>query len=621
MPDTDAPSRNDSSRNDSSRSDSSSAAAVERVNLPALVPQPPAAQMEREPGETWLSRVLRAVFGWKSSARADLQTVLEGGAHGEGGFSPQERTMLTNILALRGRRIDDVMVPRADIISVQQDIPLGDLIKVFEGAGHSRLVVYNETLDDPVGMVHIRDVIAHMAKRATVSAAKSTRRKKPLTANLDLKAVDLAMTLSAAKIIRPILFVPPSMPAIDLLAKMQATRIHLALVIDEYGGTDGIVSIEDMVEQIVGDIEDEHDEDDVPSIVRQADGSFLADARAPLEEVVAAVGSEFDVKEEAAEVDTLAGYIMTQVGRLPARGEVVPGPGDFEIEVLDADPRRLKRVRITRRNGRPGRRTVRSRAERRRRRKCRPTRPHRERSSPRRSRARRMRWSSPGAGAAPRSRSSRARSRCWRSRRSNAWPVLFLTFPVAVWLIDGASAGRLGGVIGAAIAGWCFGLGYFLAGLYWIGHAFLVDAKTFAWLLPFAVLGLPAVLAFYMAFGVRACARAVDARAVAHPRARGRAHGGRMAARPSVLRLSLERVRLRAHRPAGAGAGRVAGRPVGADVPRGRGCSQARRCSPTTGATRRGRGSSCSFRSASSARSRPTARCGLRKRRRSSSPA
>ena len=149
------------------------------------------------------------------------------------------------------------------------------------------------------------------------------------------------------------------MPAIDLLAKMQATRIHLALVIDEYGGTDGIVSIEDVVEQIVGDIEDEHDEDEVPSIVRQADGSFLADARAPLEEVVAAVGSDFDVKEEAAEVDTLAGYIMTQVGRLPSRGEVVPGPGDFEIEVLDADPRRLKRVRITRRNGRPGRKTVR----------------------------------------------------------------------------------------------------------------------------------------------------------------------------------------------------------------------------------------------------------------------
>ena len=125
--------------------------------------------------------MLRAVFGWKNSARADLQTVLEGGAHGEGGFSPQERTMLTNILALRGRRVDDVMVPRADIISVQQDISLGELIKVFESAGHSRLVVYNETLDDPVGMVHIRDVIAHMAETRHCPAPPRARRKKPLT--------------------------------------------------------------------------------------------------------------------------------------------------------------------------------------------------------------------------------------------------------------------------------------------------------------------------------------------------------------------------------------------------------------------------------------------------------
>ena len=157
MPDTDAPSRSDSS--------SASAAPAERINLPVPVPQQPAP--EREAAETWLSRVLRAVFGWKTSARADLQTVLEGGAQ-ESGFSLQERTMLTNILALRGRRVDDVMVPRADIIAVQQDISLGELVKVFEGAGHSRLVVYNETLDDPVGIVHIRDLLAFMTARARV---------------------------------------------------------------------------------------------------------------------------------------------------------------------------------------------------------------------------------------------------------------------------------------------------------------------------------------------------------------------------------------------------------------------------------------------------------------------
>src|ERR1041385_2566283 len=294
MPAADAPSRSDS--------------ISPRANLPALVPQPPV----RQPGDSWLTRLARALFNWKpSTARADLQTVLENGGVGESGFSPQERVMLTNILALRGRRVDDVMVPRADIIAVQQDISLGELIKVFEGAGHSRLVVYNDTLDDPVGMVHIRDVIGYMVRHAQRSAAKNTKRKKPFPAGLDLKGIDLSVSLGAARIIREILFVPPSMPAIDLLAKMQATRIHLALVIDEYGGTDGIVSMEDVVEQIVGDIEDEHDEDDVPSIVRQADGSFLADARASLEDVVALVGAEFDVKEEAAEVDTLAGYIMT----------------------------------------------------------------------------------------------------------------------------------------------------------------------------------------------------------------------------------------------------------------------------------------------------------------------
>jgi CBS domain containing-hemolysin-like protein len=256
--------------------------------------------------------------------------------------------MLQNILALRGRRIDDVMVPRADIVAVQQDIALGDLVKVFEGAAHSRLVVYNDTLDDPAGMVHIRDVIGYMVRHASVDEAKNAKRRKPFPAGLDLKAIDLSVSLSATRIIRPVLFVPPSMPALDLLAKMQATRIHLALVIDEYGGTDGIVSIEDIVEQIVGDIEDEHDEDETPAVIRQPDGSFLADARAQLEDVVATVGPEFEMGDVADEVDTLAGYIMTRVGRLPSRGEVVLGPEGFEIEVLDADPRRLKKLRIIR---------------------------------------------------------------------------------------------------------------------------------------------------------------------------------------------------------------------------------------------------------------------------------
>src|SRR5262249_51230166 len=143
---------------------------------------------------------------------------------------------------------------------VQQDIAIGELLKLFEGAEHSRLVVYDDTLDDPTGMVHIRDLIAFMVERAEISG-KTSKRKKPLPAGLDLKAIDLATPLSSTGIVRALLYVPPSMPALDLLAKMQATRIHLALVVDEYGGTDGLISIEDIVEQIVGEIADEHDAD------------------------------------------------------------------------------------------------------------------------------------------------------------------------------------------------------------------------------------------------------------------------------------------------------------------------------------------------------------------------
>ena len=315
-------------------------------NLPVPLPRP--SQVAPESADNWFTRTLRAIFRWKSSTiRADLRDVLEDGA-GETGFSPAERTMLKNILGLRERRIVDVMVPRADIIGVQRDIALGELMKVFESAGHSRLVVYDDTLDDAAGMVHIRDLVAFMTVRATLSATANRRRKKPFPAGLDLKAIDLSMPLSATKIIREILSAPPSMPVLDLLAKMQTTQIHLALVVDEYGGADGVVSIEDIVEEIVGEIADEHDEEAPPGVVKQPDGSFLADARANLDDVTAVIGPEFEVGEIAKEVDTLAGYVVTRTGRVPVRGELVPGPGPFELEILDADPRRLKRLRIYR---------------------------------------------------------------------------------------------------------------------------------------------------------------------------------------------------------------------------------------------------------------------------------
>lgn len=331
MPDSDA--SNSSSDN----------APFEPRNLPVPFAKP------REVGENWFTRTFRALFGLKpGSIRADLKDVLDDLTPNESGFSPEESRMLKNILGLRERRVGDVMVPRADIIAVQQDIQIGDLVKVFENAGHSRLVAYDDTLDDPIGMVHIRDLIAFMTARAAVDPEKNAKRKKPLPAGLDFKTLDLAMPLSVAKIVREILFVPPSARVIDLLARMQAKQIHLALVVDEYGGTDGIVSIEDIVEQIVGDIADEHDEDESADVVRQPDGSYVADARAKIEDVVGIVGHDFDIGDAAEEVDTLGGYLVTRAGRLPLRGELIPGPGLFEFEVLDADPRRVKRVRIRR---------------------------------------------------------------------------------------------------------------------------------------------------------------------------------------------------------------------------------------------------------------------------------
>src|ERR1700754_1975034 len=209
-------------------------------NLPAVVQQ---GEVGRPSAESWLLRAIRTLFGWKAgSVRDDLQVVLDASQPDEVGFTAVERTMLRNILGLHERRIADVMVHRADMIAVKRDIPLGELMDLFESAAHSRLVVYNESLDDPEGMVHIRDLLAFMTAKARVPEGAKTRRKNPPPAGLDLRGVDLALPLSEANIIRKLLYVPPSMRAIDLLAQMQASRIHLALVVDEYGGTDGLVS-------------------------------------------------------------------------------------------------------------------------------------------------------------------------------------------------------------------------------------------------------------------------------------------------------------------------------------------------------------------------------------------
>lgn len=296
----------------------------------------------------WLDRMLTTI-GLRNpgSIREDLTDALAVSTP-TADFSPQERAMLQNVLKLRTLRVDDVMVPRADIVAVQAETSLGDLLQLFRTAGHSRLPVYGETLDDPRGMIHIRDFLDFIAASAEGSSGRSKRRRLT-TSGAHLAGVDLSLPLSAAKILRPVLYAPPTMPAIDLLARMQATRTHMALVIDEYGGTDGLASIEDIVEMVVGNIDDEHDIEEGAAVTPGRDGSFIADARADLEEVAAALSAPLLADDFTEEVDTLGGLLIVLAGRVPARGEVVLGANGFEFEVLDADARRVKRVRIIRR--------------------------------------------------------------------------------------------------------------------------------------------------------------------------------------------------------------------------------------------------------------------------------
>jgi len=251
-------------------------------------------------------------------------------------LSSQERSMLRRILRLGTLTIEDVMVPRADIIAVDDTISVADLMGVFRQAEHSRVPVYHETLDDPRGMVHIRDLMSWITSEAEACKEGS----------LNLGKVDLGRNIASINILREILYVPGSMSVLDLLLKMQTTRLHLALVVDEYGGTDGLVSIEDLVEEVVGDIADEHDVEDEPLIKSDPRLGLVADARTPISDLEKHLGLELASEEQEEEVDTLGGLVFAIAGRIPARGELVQHPGGIEFEVLDADPRRIKKLRI-----------------------------------------------------------------------------------------------------------------------------------------------------------------------------------------------------------------------------------------------------------------------------------
>ena len=303
---------------------------------------------------------LRAVFGLSgASIRDDIQDALED-TSAQTDFSAQERTMMKNVLTLHEVGVRDVMVPRADIFAVALTMTIAEVLAMFRTAGHSRLPVYGATLDDPRGMIHVRDLIDHIASAEEpmpreAIAQIQTEGPEPAPDKMvsSLGALDLTEPLSAAKILRPVLFVPPSMPALDLLVKMQTTRTHMALVIDEYGGTEGLASIEDIVEMIVGDIEDEHDGDDGPKIETNGDGSFYVDARAGLEDLSEALGTDLEELSDAEEVETAGGLVTALAGHVPVRGEIVV-EGGFEFEVLDADPRRIKKLKVYRQTAVPG---------------------------------------------------------------------------------------------------------------------------------------------------------------------------------------------------------------------------------------------------------------------------
>ena len=234
-------------------------------------------------------------------------------------LDPHERALIANVLKLRRVTADDARVPRADIVAVPETITLPALIAVIKREGHSRLPVYRDSLDDIVGMIHIRDVFAHLEREGE---------------------------FRVADILRKPLFVPPSKPVLDLLLEMRQARTHLAIVVDEYGGTDGLVTIEDVIEQIVGDIADEHDEPLAAQVITRPDGTLDVDARLPVEEFERHVGAVLSEEEREGEIDTVGGLILAIAHRIPARGETIAHPSGLEFRILEADSRRIRKVRV-----------------------------------------------------------------------------------------------------------------------------------------------------------------------------------------------------------------------------------------------------------------------------------
>ena len=269
---------------------------------------------------TSFSGWLKSFFGIKSgeTIRDTLEEIIEGREDQEQPINADERLLLANILELRDRTVHDVMVPRADVVGIDENTSLVEVIQVITREGHSRLPVFKDTLDDTTGFIHAKDVLAW-------------------------RNIDTSFT--PTKILRKVLFVSPSMQVLELLLEMRVVRAHMALVVDEYGGVDGLVTIEDLVEEIVGEIEDEHDNSPELKLTKVLDGEYIADARVTVETLEEELGLILD-EEEREGLDTLGGLVFSLAGRVPIRGELVPHPSGLEFEILDADPRRIRKLRL-----------------------------------------------------------------------------------------------------------------------------------------------------------------------------------------------------------------------------------------------------------------------------------
>ena len=266
-----------------------------------------------------LLRLLRRPRGPRGS-RETMDALLAAAAlEGVTPITPQERFLIGNILKVHDRNAADVMVPRVDIVALDLEQPFAEVVKCMVEHGHSRVPVYRESLDDVIGFVHVKDVLAPVADR------------RP--ARLD-------------RLLRKVLFVAPSLPILDLLVQMRQARTHIAMVVDEFGGIDGLVTIEDLIEEIVGEIEDEHDVAEPPALIERPDGSVIADARLSIEALEEQHGTRLRPAGEEESVDTLGGLVFMLAGRVPKRGEIIAHPDGIEFEVLDADPRRVKRLRV-----------------------------------------------------------------------------------------------------------------------------------------------------------------------------------------------------------------------------------------------------------------------------------